>query len=525
MAKVKTSVVFKQYSPQQNLLLPPSLEELIGKDHLVRVVNEVVELMDISDLINLYKGGGTSSYHPRMLLKVLLYAYCVKIYTGRKIAKALSQDIHFMWLSAMNRPDFRTINNFRSSKAKQVIEALFKELLEFLVAHQYIKLENYFCDGTTLRADANQHKMVWKKNAERYGLKAVEKCQELFKQIDELNRQEDKAYGQADLEEHGQAATVSREAIAQKAATLNDVIRNTVVKSKRRKATTLKKKLKDAEGKIEKYNNQIQKAGNRSGYNKTDTDATAMMMKNKVEVLPAYNVLAGSEDQFITGVSVHQSTNDGACFNDHLHAIASQQPCQPDRIIADSIFGTEQNYELLQQNEIASYMKFPLYHKEQTKAYQQNSFLKDNFIYDILTNTYSCPNKQLLIFKGKHQQTHKRTGYKSEVKVYECNNCSGCPFYQQCCKSTKGENRKIEINEKLEAFKQQARQNLHTELGQSLKKQRGTEIESCFGDIKHNMDFRRFHLRGLQKVKTEFILVAMAHNLRKVSIKKLNKAA
>jgi transposase len=301
MAKVKTSVVFKQYSPQQNLLLPPSLEELINKDHLVRVVNEVVELMDIRDLINLYKGGGTSSYHPRMLLKVLLYAYSVKIYTGRKIAKALSQDIHFMWLSAMNHPDFRTINNFRSSKAKQVIEALFKELLEFLVAHQYSKLENYFCDGTTLRADANQHKMVWKKNAERYGRKTVEKCQELFKQIDELNQQEDKAYRQGDLEEHGEAVTVSREAIAQKVATLNDVIRNTIEKSKRRKATSLKKKLKEAEGKIEKYNNQIHKAGKRSGYNKTDTDATAMMMKNKVEVLPAYNVLAGSEDQFITG--------------------------------------------------------------------------------------------------------------------------------------------------------------------------------------------------------------------------------
>jgi transposase len=87
MAKIKTSVIFKQYHQQQSLLLPPSLEELIGEKHLVRVVNEVVESMDISDLINLYQGGGTSSYHPRMLLKVLLYAYSVNIYTGRKIAE------------------------------------------------------------------------------------------------------------------------------------------------------------------------------------------------------------------------------------------------------------------------------------------------------------------------------------------------------------------------------------------------------------------------------------------------------
>src|SRR5688572_16174091 len=113
MAKVKSSIVFKQYNQQQILLLPPSLSDLIGEKHLVRVVNEVVESMDIGDLINLYQGGGTSAYHPRMLLKVLLYAYSVKIYTGRKIAKALNQDIHFMWLSAMSTPDFRTINNFR----------------------------------------------------------------------------------------------------------------------------------------------------------------------------------------------------------------------------------------------------------------------------------------------------------------------------------------------------------------------------------------------------------------------------
>ena len=88
MAKIKTSVIFKDYNPQQVLLLPPSLEELIAPKHLVRVVNQVVDSMDVSELINLY-GGGASVYHPRMLLKVLLYAYSVKIYTGRKTAKAL----------------------------------------------------------------------------------------------------------------------------------------------------------------------------------------------------------------------------------------------------------------------------------------------------------------------------------------------------------------------------------------------------------------------------------------------------
>jgi len=102
----------------------------------------------------------------------------MKIYTGRKIAKALKHDIHFMWLAAMNRPDFRTLNNFRSGKAKECVEELFKEMLLFLSEHQYISMGNYFYDGSTL----NRYKMVWKKNAERYKQSAEEKCKELFGQ-------------------------------------------------------------------------------------------------------------------------------------------------------------------------------------------------------------------------------------------------------------------------------------------------------------------------------------------------------
>ena len=524
MAKVKTSVLFKQYSQGQSLLLPPSLEDLIDSTHLVRVINQVVEAMDLSALINLYEGGGTTAYHPRMLLKVLLYGYCSKIYTGRKIARALRSDIHFMWLGGMSRPDFRTINAFRSGRAKEVIEELFQELLEFLMEHAYIKMENYFCDGSTFRADANQHKMVWKKNAERYKAKSEQKCRQLLKQIDELNQSEDQQYGSSDLEENG-TTPLTKEVISEEVARLNEKLKTITQKRTLRKAATLKKKLKEQESKIDQYNRQISRAGKRSGYNKTDEDATAMMMKNKVEVLPAYNVVAGSEEQFITGISVHQNTHDGGCFKDHMAQVATQQPFAPKRVIADSIFGSEQNYELLEGMEVENFLKFPTYHKEQTKSYRDNPFLKDNFPYDPLTDSYGCPNGARLVYKTKYQQTHKRTGYKSLIREYECSDCTGCPFYQKCCKSTKGENRKIQVNEKLENYKQRARENLGTEKGSQLKKQRSIEIESCFGDIKHNMNFRRFHVRGLLKVKTEITLVAMAHNLRKMYLKGLKKAA
>lgn len=526
MAKILTSAKFKTYNQQQSLLLPHNLEDMVGQTHLVRVVNRVVDSMDLSSLFNQYKGGGTTAYSPKMLLKVLLYAYSIKIYTGRKIAAALRQDTNFMWLAAMNRPDFRTINNFRSSKAKEVIELIFKEMLEFLMDQQYIKMENYFCDGSTFTADANKNRMVWKKNAQRYKASAEQECRELLKKIDELNTAEDKQYGNNDLEQTGEQSTITEEDISKQVCTLNKKIKEATDKATLRKSNSLKKKLEEAQGRIHKYEEQINTAGKRSGYNKTDEDATAMRMKNKVEVLPAYNVLAGSEEQFITGITVHQNTNDSVCFAEHIEeVITTQQPFKPENIIADAAFGTEQNYELMEQKEISGYLKFPAYRAEQTKKYQGNLFLKDNFSYDALTDTYGCPNDQLLVFTGSHYKTHKVTGYRSLIKEYECTSCKGCPFYAQCCKSPGEANRRIQVNEKLEDYKQKAREKLKSEKGVGLTKQRSIEIESCFGDIKHNMGFRRFHVRTIHKVKAEITLVAMAHNLRKINLKALKKAA
>jgi len=517
MAKIRTKPTFKEYTQNQPTFLPLSLDELIAPGHLVRVVDKVVEKMDISSLLNLYLGGGTSSYHPRMLLKVLLYAYSSKIYTGRKIARALNQDIHFMWLSGKSHPDFRTINSFRSSKAKEVIEDLFKEMLLFLMEHQYIKMENYFNDGSTFAADANRHKMVWKKNAERFKQATESKCLELFEQIDELNQSEDKQYGKQDLEENGAKATITPEAIEKQVERLNQKIKTATDKQTERKAKTLKKELEKEAVKLTKYDRQIDTAGSRGGYSKTDEDATGMRMKND-ELLPAYNIMAGCEEQFITGVSVHQNTNDGTCLIPHLKSIETQQPQQPKNIIADSIFGTEQNYQHLEDNEIGNYMKFPQYHNEQTKKHKENIFHKGNFPYNPDTDSYTCPNNQQLTLQREYLQENERTGFKSTLKEYACGDCSQCPLYAQCCKSETGGNRTITINLNLERHKQKARENLKSKDGEVLRKKRSIEIESCFGDIKHNMGFRRFHLRGKDKVKTEITIVAMAHNIRKLQI-------
>ena len=148
-------VVFKRYEQNKIELLPASYEELIPKGHLVRLVNKGIDEMNLEGLINEYKGGGTSSFHPKMLLKVIVYSYTQRIYSSRQIAKSLRENIYFHWLSGNNEPDFRTINRFRSSRLKEQIDQVFASMIQILHDLGYVSLDNYFLDGTKIEANAN----------------------------------------------------------------------------------------------------------------------------------------------------------------------------------------------------------------------------------------------------------------------------------------------------------------------------------------------------------------------------------
>ena len=184
-SKPKRKVIFKPYS-QENLQLPP-LEQLIPENHLVRIVNKVLDELEICEILeSRYKGGGTSAYNPLMLLKVLVYGYCVKVYTSRKLEQGVNQDIMFMWISGMQRPDHRTINNFRK-EMKVSIDEVFSEVLKYLLKEKYVRLENMFVDGSKFAADANKYSHVWSKNTERYKQNIQQKINDLLQEIELIN--------------------------------------------------------------------------------------------------------------------------------------------------------------------------------------------------------------------------------------------------------------------------------------------------------------------------------------------------
>ncbi len=156
--------VFKPYDQQQVLAIPPTLEELVPQAYPVRVVNEVINKLNIEPLLKAYPVRGSSSYHPHMLLKVVVYGYVTNTYSSRKLAAACKESIYFMWLSSMSYPDHNTINRFRGVRLKHALRSVFEDVVKLLAEEGLLSIEEVNTDGTKIEANANKYTFVWKKS-------------------------------------------------------------------------------------------------------------------------------------------------------------------------------------------------------------------------------------------------------------------------------------------------------------------------------------------------------------------------
>jgi transposase len=147
----------------QIMLIPPTLDEMIARNHPVRIVSQVIDCINIDSLIARFKGGGTSSYHPRILLKILVFGYLSNIYSGRRLEAALKENIHFMWISGVSQLDHNTINRFRSERLKGVLKQIFAQVVELLVVEGLVNLKEVYLDGTKIESKANRYTFVWGK--------------------------------------------------------------------------------------------------------------------------------------------------------------------------------------------------------------------------------------------------------------------------------------------------------------------------------------------------------------------------
>ena len=267
-----SNITFKNYTQQQVSLLPPSLEELIEKNHPVRVINQVIDRLDLQPLIEKYKGGGTSSYHPRMMLKVLVYAYVNNIYSSRKIEAAIKENIHFMWLAAFNRPDHNTINRFRSDRLKGVFKEIFAQVVMMLVESGHIDLQKVYLDGTKIEANANKYTFVWGKSVQRYKNGIKKQLEELWQYAESVTKEELSSEKPIDFEK------LDVKKIEKTIETINNALKDKPIDKKKKQKLNYAKK--NWAKNYEKYQKQEEILGYRNSYSKTDTDATFMRMKD-----------------------------------------------------------------------------------------------------------------------------------------------------------------------------------------------------------------------------------------------------
>ena len=502
-------VAFKAYTQQQAMLLPPSLDELIAADHPVRIVNAVLDKIDIEPLLKKYTGGGAGSFHPRMLLKVLVFAYINNTYSSRKIEAALKENIHYMWLSGMSTPDHNTINRFRSDRLKEVLRQVFTQVVLLLAEEGLLNIKELYTDGTKIEASANRYTFVWGK--------AIKTSKErIKKQLDELWQyaQNIAAAELPDTDPPG-FDKIDADKVEQTIEQINEALKDKPVSKQ------VKQKLNYAKNNwssnLKKYEEQEKILSERNSYSKTDTDATFMRMKEdhmlNGQLKPAYNLQISSNNQYIVNYSLHQTTADTTTLQPHTEIYKQQYQQRPEVIVADAGYGSEENYQYLMENNIENFVKYNYFDKDQrSKKDKKHPFKPDTLYYNNKEDYYICPMGQYMHCIGTHQ-TKTKTGFIQTMHRYQAANCNGCPLRSVCHKS-KG-NRIIEVNHRLNKYKQQVREKLNSEQGIYHRKKRPCDVEPVFAGIKNNHQFKRFMLRTKSKTEIEAGLLALAHNLRK----------
>ena len=506
-------VVFKPYNQDQLSLLPPSYDDLVPANHPVRIVSTIIDHLDISALEKSYKGGGTSSYHPRMLLKVIIYGYLRNLYSSRKIEQALYENIHFMWLSGQSKPDHNTINDFRGKRLQAHLKKIFHQVVVLLAEEGVLSLKDVFVDGTKIEANANRYTFVWGKSIKTNKERVKKQLKELWSYVEKVYKEEQKTPNQPDFE------AISSDKIEATINKINDALQGKDIDKKvKQKLNYAKKNWPDN---MVKYEKQEAILKQRNSYSKTDPDATFMRMKDdhmqNGQLKPAYNIQASTNNQYLTNYTLAQTTADTTTLKAHIADHIENYNQTPETLTADAGYGSEENYTDLEHKNITAFVKYNYFHKEQQdkKKGKINPFHPDQLHYNKETDTYYCPMGQAIRCIGSYKKK-TTNGFEQEIHRYQAQNCHGCPLRIRCHKSK--HNRIIERNYNLIRLKSQAKALLTSQQGIAKRKQRCWDVEAVFGNIKHNMNFKRFMLRGLDKVNVEIGLIAMAHNLKKYSL-------
>jgi transposase len=426
---------FRSYLPDQDFLLPPSLRDWLPENHLAYFVSDIVDQLELSAIYAVYgdEQRGQPPYDPLMMTKLLVYSYCIGVYSSRKIQQRICEDIAFRILAAGNEPDFRTISDFRKIHL-EALEGLFDQVLRMALEAGAMKLGRVALDGTKVKANASKHKAM------SYGrMKEKEKelraeVQELLAKAEAADAEEDARYGKDKGGEDLPVELKRRETRLQRIREAKRVLQERA----REKA--------EAEGKPA----QEAKPNDKDQYNFTDPESR--IMKGADGFVQGYNaqIAVESDLQMIVGQTVVQAANDKQQVQPMVEVIEQQSGQRPEELLADAGYCSEENLEQLESPD--------------------------------------APEKRIdaYIAAGRAKHGEKKAPCKRGLLP-------------------KGATRVDRMRRKL-----------RTKAGAAVYAARKGIVEPVFGQIKQVRHFRQFLLRGIAKVKGEWAIVCLTHNILKL---------
>lgn len=470
----------------KQLKLPLVIEKLIDISDPVYTFCDVMDHIDLTPYF--VEGKGYKTGRPRCdaekLLKVILFAFMENGYCSlREIEKLCNNDIRFMYLlDEMKAPTFATFGNFIRNELTANIEDIFNDINSYIFDKEKVDLNHTYIDGTKIEANANKYTWVWKKSCTRNRLKVFGYVSEL---INEMNSQVLNNYG-LKIEIRDEYAIKYLEEILDKYAELTSLNPDTFVHGKGRRKTLYQRQYEKLINYIERlktYARHIEICGdNRNSYSKTDHSASFMRIKTdhmgNDQLLPAYNLQAAICDEYIAVIDVKQYASDMECFVPLMEKFDQTYGHYPKYPVADAGYGSYNNYIYCEEHGMEKYMKFTMFKKETTdKKYRNNPYRINNFKRDS-DGFLVCPNGKRFIFKyNKHVYKNK---YGRTEEIYECEDCTGCPYRKECCKKKEG-NRTARLNMELTSMHEEVIENLESIHGALLRMNRSIQSEGTFG--------------------------------------------
>ena len=512
----------KDYTLNQSgyqLKFPLELETIIPKNDSVRLLSQFVEEMDLTDLYSTYDR--INSLSPRTLLKIVLYSYMNGDYSSRSMELNCKRDINFMFLlEGHSAPDHATLARFRSIHFAPCSKRILAEVLNILFDLGEISGETIFIDGTKIEANANKYTFVWKKAVTKNQAKLLIKLADFVAECEQLYDIKI-VYGNVIKIKH-------LKRLRKKLYALKNAGNITFVHGIGKRKTPLQKSieaLEEALSKLKEYTQKIHICGERNSYSKTDNDATFMRMKEDTmgngQLKPAFNLQHGVDSEYITWLTIGPQPTDTTTLIPFLKDAEQHLKFKYKNITADAGYESEENYLFLEANNQIAFIKPANYEISKTRKYKNDIGKIENMEYDKISDFYTCKNnRKLTVSHIRHNKT--KTGYVSEKTIYTCENCNDCSYKSDCikgnnCKTPLGERTKVlQVAKTFIKHRKEDLERIISDEGVLYRMNRSIQAEGSFGDIKQDMQFRRYLSKGTANVLAESTLLAIARNINKL---------